>query len=117
MPFDATSFVETKPESEVTKALKRAKQKISDRKRWCKGEERMVQHGVVAYCAIGALSLANRDVSIDILTPARIYLDKAATANSCYHSIIGYNDCRGTTHQDIMRAFDLAIKLSEESNV
>lgn len=92
----------TRKNSKVTKLLIAARKKISDPNNWCKNTFRDKNR----YCAVGAVdacgSLTNYWSSA---MQALIYV--------IGQNIVIFNDAPSTTHDDVLRAFDLAIAISE----
>ncbi len=91
----------------TVEVLKKARNRII-RKGWTQG----VFHSAEgAYCAIGALSLAN--TSVNTQERAERYL--AAAIGGC--SVIDWNDTPGRLKGEVILAFDQAIKNAKRRHV
>lgn len=115
--------------------LEYARNLIASPQNWTRGEYARDVDGsgvcaadpnAICFCSVGAVQRATSDVvgdlshedalrletsSIDILSEAT---SRDPGGHQFYGSIADFNDSRTTTHEDVLRAFDHAIKLARE---
>lgn len=103
----------------VSELLERARDLLSDSDRWIKRNYfRRRGNKPAQYCAVGALIKARGDSFkeaqasgfSDQVWDARNILSKQVRKTSIYLDIITFNDNPFTTHKDLMKVFDEAIK-------
>jgi hypothetical protein len=104
--------------------LKKAKEKLSDPDKWVKDSEYVTNDGCM--CAMGAVYQSldpdardQRDLSSEKERIAQIVegkLDYAAAEHTDYlmSCVIFFNDFGGTTHEDLMKVFDIAIEKEDQ---
>lgn len=119
---------------EAKKVLERAREILSDPKRWTKGnaakdkfgqEIRVTSPHAVKFCVIGALAKADYELDSSELNYRRLISgsDRVGAALRHFHDTLGHkagdpgffgigpwNDSSHTTHKDVMAAFDKAIE-------
>ncbi len=98
----------------TTEALQTARDKIADPKNWCQGSYAKDEDGnncpthspeAVAWCARGAVGFMGDAMAYSTLSDACWHLNTDVPPN--------VNDYG--THADVMKMYDLAIRMSQES--
>lgn len=116
-------------EKAAARLLKSARALIADEKNWVKGAYYCHVEGRSCYCMVGALDQAVDDNTDDYLWPGSPLHQTAANAllDALFDSeldgvspqeqtIPNFNDAPTTTHEDVLKVYDLAIKTLEADN-
>lgn len=102
-PAPQTITTPTKPDSEVVKALIRAKAIIINPDHWIKG---VIYDGNQRRCAIGAV----RAVMFGVYDPHYNAVVRALHPDKGEDGVYDFNDDNSTTHADVIAMFDAAIE-------
>lgn len=97
--------------------LKKAREILSDSRRWCKHESAVRENGArvdplsldaCRWCATGALCKASGTYgSLELMDSIELL------EAECCVQVVDFNDLPSTTHEDILRVFDQAILSAE----
>ena len=83
---------------------------IAEPNNWCQGFTAVRNGEHVSYCMAGAVSRVCADESTSKATETLDALSEAVNnTNGRFHSIVGFNDHKETTHEQILAIFDKAI--------
>jgi predicted aconitase len=106
--------------SKVTEILVGAREILSDPNRWTREFQARDIEGrciawnepeAVCFCLMGAINRASRDIDPDDITPA---YDAMNVLDSVIDAAIPtFNDRPTTTHEDVLKALDAAIKMRQ----
>lgn len=106
-PFDPKTLPQSNPvESEVVTQLKAAKALISDPEHWCQNQAT----GHDSRCAYVAMAMVSGLTSVDWISYPTLRRASKQMGHKCP---IHLND--ETDHPTVMKMFDLAIQLAEET--
>ena len=107
--------------------LKKARALIADPKHWIKGTFKLTKgHEQSCYCALGAVreigspALSDNDDYVTYNKAQRLLRDGAARVIKKASSdvvIVKFNDASNRTHDQVLKAFDIAIAKAEKADV
>ncbi len=93
--------------------LRAARKLIRNRKNWCRQVySRAGAAGQMRYCAIGAVRYLPDPISESSRSMAVRLLGKALPES--YSNVASFNDHRRTTHEDVLKLYDRAIRLAKD---
>lgn len=108
----------------TVKLLKKAKKLIADPRHWRKYWYAATPEGArvlpwakeaESFCSLGAIIRASETGSFVAENGPAAQLLQKVIAEKSFKSVPAFNDDTGTTHTDVMVAFDAAIRLAKEA--
>lgn len=95
--------------------LKKARELIADPTRWAQGDYERPGPCGTRFCMLGAVY--NVDGYTDVGKEAANLLAKALCTPLRRTEVVTFNDTAGRKHEEVLAAFDKAIKLAEKEDV
>ncbi len=108
----------------VTERLKKARKKIEHKDAWTKGACARDSNGnavlvdspcATQWCLLGASLCATRDASTEENRALFRVLDQAMAESTEFFTLAIFNDVEQTTHKKVLKFFDNAIRIAEET--